>query len=166
MPLRALKKSYRSQPEAASIYFLIIASSGCLQERRQCLFFYWSKFVAGGVTWFSVSAEAASEGRPTAVIHAGSLENKKITVKHKDGTAKPIKVKKTTVKPKIVGGMVGVKKMKKNLDDATSTVLPAWVMRVLCRLWGRIFHVENSLHCLFCGCDGQIVDQFPRRGYG
>jgi hypothetical protein len=113
MPLRALKKSCRSQPEATPIYFLIIASSGCLQERRQCPFFYWSKFAVDGANWFSVSAEAASEGKPTAVIHAGSLENEKITMRHKDGTAKPIKVKKTTVKPKIAGGMAGVKKVKK-----------------------------------------------------
>jgi hypothetical protein len=113
MPLRALKKSYRNQPEASPIYFLIIASSGCLQQRRQCPFFYWSKFVADGATWFSVSAEAASEGRPTVVIHAGSLENEKITVRHKDGTAKPIKVKKITVKPKIAAGMAGLKKVKK-----------------------------------------------------
>ena len=84
-----------------------------MQERRQCPFFYWSKFVADGANWFSVSAEAASEGKPTAVVHAGSLENEKITVRHKDGTVKPIKVKKTTVKPKIAGGMDGVKKVKK-----------------------------------------------------
>jgi hypothetical protein len=52
------------------------------------------------------------------------------------------------------------------MDDATSTVLPEWVMGVLCRLWSHIFHVGNRPYCLFCGCDGQIVDQFPRRGYG
>jgi len=105
MPLRALRKSYRSQPEAPPIYFLIIASSGCLQERRQCPFFYWSKFAADGVSWFSVSAEAALEGKPTAVIHAGLLENEKITARHKDGTAKPIKGKRPTAKPKIAVGM-------------------------------------------------------------
>jgi hypothetical protein len=65
------------------------------------------------VSWFSISAEAASEGKPTAVIHAGSLENEKITVRHKDGTVKPIKVKKTIVKPKTADGMAGVKKVKK-----------------------------------------------------
>jgi hypothetical protein len=78
-----------------------------------CPFFYWSKFAADGVSWFSVSAEAALEGKPTAVIHAGLLENKRITARHKDGTAKPIKGKKTTAKPKIAAGMDGVKKVKK-----------------------------------------------------
>jgi hypothetical protein len=38
------------------------------------------------------------------VIHAGSRENEKITVKPKDGIAKPIKVKKPIAKPKIVVG--------------------------------------------------------------
>ena len=65
------------------------------------------------MNWFSVSADAALEGKPTAVIHAGWLENEKITARHKDGTVKPIKVKKTTVKPKIAGDMAGVKKVKK-----------------------------------------------------
>jgi hypothetical protein len=44
------------------------------------------------------------------VIHVGSLENEKITVKPKDGIAEPIKVKKPIAKPKIAVGMVGVKK--------------------------------------------------------
>ena len=47
------------------------------------------------------------------MIHVGSLENEKITARHKDGIAKPIKGKRPTVKPKIVAGMVGVKKVKK-----------------------------------------------------
>jgi len=47
------------------------------------------------------------------VIHAGLLENERITARHKDGTAKPIKGKKTTAKPKIAAGMDGVKKVKK-----------------------------------------------------
>jgi len=47
------------------------------------------------------------------VIHAGSLENEKITARHRDGTAKPIKGKRPTAKPKIAAGMDGVKKVKK-----------------------------------------------------
>jgi hypothetical protein len=39
------------------------------------------------------------------VIHAGSRENEKITVKPKDGIAEPIKVKKPIAKPKIAAGM-------------------------------------------------------------
>jgi hypothetical protein len=65
------------------------------------------------VSWFSVFAEDASEGRPTAVSHAGLPENEKITVRHKDGTAKPIKGKRPTARPKIAVGMGGVKKVKK-----------------------------------------------------
>ena len=55
---------------------------------------------------------------------------------------------------------------QKNMDDPSSTVLPAWVMGVLCRLWSRTFHMKNSRYCLFCGCSGVIVNKFPRRGYG
>lgn len=58
------------------------------------------------------------------------------------------------------------KNNQKNMDDASSTVMPAWVMKLLCRLWSRIFHVTNSSYCHFCGCEGRILDRFPRRGYG
>jgi len=58
------------------------------------------------VSWFSVSADLASEGRPTAVIHAGWLEKERIAVKLKENIGKPIKAKKATAKPKIEGGMV------------------------------------------------------------
>jgi len=57
------------------------------------------------------------------------------------------------------------KKNQKNMDDPTSTVLPAWVMELLCRLWSRIFYPKQISYCHFCGCPGQIVNQFPRRGY-
>jgi len=57
------------------------------------------------VNWFSVSADAVLEGKPTAATSAGSLENEKITLKPKDGTAEPIKVKKPIAKPKIAAGM-------------------------------------------------------------
>jgi len=55
---------------------------------------------------------------------------------------------------------------QKNMDDPSSTVLPAWVMGSLCRPWSRTFHMKNGPFCLFCGREGRIVDQFPRRGYG
>jgi hypothetical protein len=42
------------------------------------------------VNWFSVSADAALEDKPTAATIAESLENEKITLKPKDGTAEPI----------------------------------------------------------------------------
>ena len=59
-----------------------------------------------------------------------------------------------------------IKNNQKNMDDPSSTVLSERVIGVLCRLSTHLFHVKNSSYCLFCGCDGQIVDQFPRRGYG
>jgi hypothetical protein len=52
------------------------------------------------------------------------------------------------------------------MDDPSSTVLPTWVMELLYRLLSRRFHAETTLYCHFCGRLGQIVDQFPRRGYG
>ena len=58
------------------------------------------------------------------------------------------------------------KKNQKNMDDPTSTVLPAWVMELLCRLWSRIFYPKQTSYCHFCGRPGQIVNQFSRRGYG
>ena len=58
------------------------------------------------------------------------------------------------------------KKNQKNMDDTSSTALPAWVIGLLCRFWSRIFLVEKAPYCHFCGCTGQIVDKFPRRGYG
>ncbi len=58
------------------------------------------------------------------------------------------------------------KKNQKNMDDPSSTALPTWVMELLCRLLNRIFHAQNTRYCHFCGRPGQIVDQFPRRGYG
>ena len=58
------------------------------------------------------------------------------------------------------------KKNQKNMDDAPSTVRTAWVMGVLCRLLNQLLHVKDTPYCLFCGCSGQIVDHFPRRGYG
>ena len=58
------------------------------------------------------------------------------------------------------------KKNQKNMDDASSTVLPAWGMGLLLSVWNRIFHVGKTPHCHFCGRSGEIVDKFPRRGYG
>ena len=57
-------------------------------------------------------------------------------------------------------------KNQKNMDDASSTVLPTWCMRLLLRVRNRILHAKRARCCLFCGSSGQIVEQFPRRGYG
>ena len=58
------------------------------------------------------------------------------------------------------------KKNQKNMDDASSTVLSAWGMKLLLSAWSRIFHGKKTLPCHFCGRFGVIVDEFPRRGYG
>lgn len=57
-------------------------------------------------------------------------------------------------------------KEQKNMDDATTTVLPAWCIRLLLCIQNRIFHVQKASHCHFCGCPGEVVVQFLRRGYG
>jgi hypothetical protein len=59
-----------------------------------------------------------------------------------------------------------IKKIKKNMDDASSTRLPAWCMWLLLAIGKRILPVQTTTCCHFCGSCGQIVDEFPRRGYG
>ena len=62
------------------------------------------------------------------------------------------------------------KKNQKNMDDQSTTVLPAWCITVLiftqllilrARAW-----FDRTARCHFCGSCGRIVDEFPRRGYG
>lgn len=62
------------------------------------------------------------------------------------------------------------KKNQKNMDDPTTTVLPAWCINLLiftqllilrARAW-----FDRTGRCHFCGSWGQIVEEFPRRGYG
>jgi hypothetical protein len=84
-----------------------------IARTEACPFCCWSKFAVGGAAWLSVSAGLASGDKPTAVIHAGSRENEKITVNPKDGIAEPIKVKKPIAKPKIAAGMAWAKTIKK-----------------------------------------------------
>jgi hypothetical protein len=59
-----------------------------------------------------------------------------------------------------------IKKNMKNMDDATTTRLPAWCMGLLLAIGKRILPVQTTTCCHFCGSCGQIVDEFPRRGYG
>ena len=58
-----------------------------------------------------------------------------------------------------------IKKVKK-MDDTPSTVLPAWYTTSI--IWTRSrtmgFHIGSR--CRFCGVFGQLVPNFPRRGYG
>ena len=58
------------------------------------------------------------------------------------------------------------KKSEKNMDDATSTVLTCWCIGVLMNTLNRIFHSNKEPRCHFCRSLGQVVDEFPRRGYG
>ena len=58
------------------------------------------------------------------------------------------------------------KKNRKKMDDATTTRLPAWCMGLLLVIGKRILPVQTTTCCHFCGSCGQIVDEFPRRGYG
>lgn len=55
---------------------------------------------------------------------------------------------------------------EKKLDDAASTVLPAWCKVFLVDMLNRIFQMFVPVFCHFCGKLGQVVEAFTRRGYG
>lgn len=55
---------------------------------------------------------------------------------------------------------------QKNMDDAASPPPRRWAMRLLTRLKKRTWQLPLGSICHFCGAGGQIVDAFPRRGYG
>lgn len=57
-------------------------------------------------------------------------------------------------------------KSEKNMDDATSTVLICWCIGGLMNTLNHIFHSHKEPRCHFCRSLGQVVDEFPRRGYG
>jgi len=62
------------------------------------------------------------------------------------------------------------KKIRKNMDDTSATVLPLWCMALLLSARIVVLHarawLDKTGRCHFCGSSGQIVDEFPRRGYG
>ncbi len=58
---------------------------------------------------------------------------------------------------------------EKNMDDGTTLSLSGWVIMLF--IWLRCIQdwmTNPNLppRCRFCGCPGQIVTHFPRRGYG
>lgn len=55
---------------------------------------------------------------------------------------------------------------RRKLDDAASTVLPAWCNVFLVCMLNRIFQMFVPVFCHFCGQPGQVVEAFARRGYG
>ncbi len=54
----------------------------------------------------------------------------------------------------------------KNMDDTTSTPQCHWAMEILTRIKNPIWGKFMGAVCHFCGVGGQIVEAFPRRGYG
>ena len=54
----------------------------------------------------------------------------------------------------------------KNMDDTTSTVLPVWCTTIILWILFQIQGLPFRPYCQFCGTSGQVVMQFPRRGYG
>ena len=54
----------------------------------------------------------------------------------------------------------------KNMDDTASTVLPAWCRTIILWILFQIQGLPIKPYCQFCGSSGQVVTQFPRRGYG
>ena len=57
-------------------------------------------------------------------------------------------------------------KKQKNMDDASSTAISAWCMRIVRDVRTLLFPVETPPRCHFCGSYGLVVNEFPRRGYG
>ena len=58
------------------------------------------------------------------------------------------------------------KKNQRNMDDATTPVLPVWCIALLLWVQNRIFGFKTAPRCRFCGASGRIVPAFARRGYG
>jgi len=58
------------------------------------------------------------------------------------------------------------RKNQKKMDDPPSTALPAWCMRQIKVVKGRLLHMGAIVQCHFCGSSGLLVAHFPRRGYG
>ena len=58
------------------------------------------------------------------------------------------------------------KKNEKNMDDQTSTMLPSMSINRIRKEENHIIAHPRSPRCHFCGSNGHLVAQFPRRGYG
>ncbi|MBF0399113.1 MAG: hypothetical protein HQK78_20230 [Desulfobacterales bacterium] len=58
------------------------------------------------------------------------------------------------------------KKNEKNMDDATSTPLSEWCTLTIIRYLMLLIERSRQNRCHFCGTIGQIVNNFPRKGYG
>jgi len=52
------------------------------------------------------------------------------------------------------------------MDDPPSTALPAWCMRQIKAVKGRLLDMGTTVQCHFCGSFGLLIAHFPRRGYG
>lgn len=57
-------------------------------------------------------------------------------------------------------------KYEKNMDDATTIGLASRCINRFMQVKHRIIYSFKSPRCHFCGSFGQVVDKFPRRGYG
>ena len=55
---------------------------------------------------------------------------------------------------------------QKNMDDPSSTALPAWCMKQVKAVKSCLLHMSITVQCHFCGSAGLVVGHFPRRGYG
>jgi hypothetical protein len=55
---------------------------------------------------------------------------------------------------------------QKNMDDPSSTVLPAWCMKSIKAAKNHLWTMGATVRCHFCGSSGYLVKHFPRRGYG
>ena len=55
---------------------------------------------------------------------------------------------------------------QKNMDDPSSTGLPAWCIKPVKAAKRRLLTMGTTVGCHFCGSVGVLVEHFPRRGYG
>ena len=56
------------------------------------------------------------------------------------------------------------KKNGKKMDDSSSTGLPSWVIGlVVYACFVTVRRLDRVGRCHFCGCQGRVVDRFPRR---
>ena len=163
--LRASKKSYRKQPEAPHyISFLIHLPVVCktgglpilLLRQIHCgwchLIFYLCRSCWKGQRYCSDHCRLAAQRNK----HCKRQRRYRQTSKGKKNHCQAENRRRHGLS----------KKNHTNMDDATTTRLPAWCMGLLLAIGKRILPVQTTTCCHFCGSCGQIVDEFPRRGYG
>ena len=164
-PLRALKPSYRKHPEAQPLVFSLIHPPVVCKTGRmptvlllqiqcrwcRCFFSVWRSCFRGQAYCCDSCRVAAKR------------ENHRKAQRRYRQTLKGKKAHREAENRRRHGWS---KKSEKNMDDATSTVLPSRCINRFMQTNNHILGRHESPRCQFCGSSGQIVAAFPRRGYG